>query len=159
MSLCKPTARNRTAVGLIVVAISVFASYTALDLTGRFGQGPGGVASEDGRFGPDGSVYVRASLPGPPGADRAGLMRVPLSDDGVPGAGRVVLFAASGPDGGVVYRYDDTNPDGRSARVLVDRADLECMAAWAQTNIILRRSASRETSAVELTLKTRHSCS
>src|SRR5687768_1915752 len=39
---------------------------------------PGGVASEDGRFGPDGaSVYVRASLPGPPGADRAGLVFVP----------------------------------------------------------------------------------
>src|SRR3954464_1768003 len=33
---------------------------------------PGGVASEYGRFGPDGrSVHVRASLPGEPGADRA----------------------------------------------------------------------------------------
>ncbi len=52
---------------------------------------PGGIASEDARFGADGSVYVRASLPGPPGADRAGLMAVPLSDDGVPGPGRVVL--------------------------------------------------------------------
>jgi dipeptidyl aminopeptidase/acylaminoacyl peptidase len=52
---------------------------------------PGGAASEDGRFGPDGSVYVRAALPGPPGADRAGLLAVPLSASGVPGAGRVVL--------------------------------------------------------------------
>ncbi|GAA3178611.1 alpha/beta fold hydrolase [Blastococcus jejuensis] len=52
---------------------------------------PGGLASEDGRFGPDGSVYVRASLPGPPFTDRAGLVAVPLSDDGVPGEGRVVL--------------------------------------------------------------------
>jgi dipeptidyl aminopeptidase/acylaminoacyl peptidase len=52
---------------------------------------PGGIASEDGRFGADGCVYVRASLPGPPDADRAGLVAVPVSDDGVPGAGRVVL--------------------------------------------------------------------
>lgn len=37
-------------------------------------------------------------------------------------SGRVVLFAAPTPDGSVVYRYDDTNPDGRAARVLVDRA-------------------------------------
>lgn len=52
---------------------------------------PGGVASEDGRFAPDGTVYVRASLPGPPGADRSGLVAVPLSDDGDPRPGRVVL--------------------------------------------------------------------
>jgi dipeptidyl aminopeptidase/acylaminoacyl peptidase len=52
---------------------------------------PGGIASEDGRFGPDGSVYLRASLPGPPGADRAGLVAVPLSEDGLPGEGHVVL--------------------------------------------------------------------
>ncbi len=52
---------------------------------------PGGIASEDGRFGPDGAVYVRASLPGPPGTDRAGLVAVPLSGDGAPGRGRVVL--------------------------------------------------------------------
>ncbi len=38
------------------------------------------------------------------------------------GAGRVVLFAAPDADGAVVYRYDETNPDGRAARVLVDRA-------------------------------------
>ncbi|SEP10027.1 S9 family peptidase [Trujillonella endophytica] len=53
---------------------------------------PGGIASEDGRFAPDGrSVLLRAALPGPPGADRAGLVEVPLADDGTPGAGRVVL--------------------------------------------------------------------
>jgi ABC-type polysaccharide/polyol phosphate export permease len=37
-------------------------------------------------------------------------------------SGRAVLFAAPTSDGAVVYRYDDTNPDGRAARVLVDRA-------------------------------------
>jgi ABC-type polysaccharide/polyol phosphate export permease len=35
--------------------------------------------------------------------------------------GKAVLFAA-GDAGGVVYRYDDTNPDGRTARMIVDRA-------------------------------------
>ncbi len=33
MSLCKPTARKRTAIGLIVVAISVFASTHAPSVT------------------------------------------------------------------------------------------------------------------------------
>ena len=35
--------------------------------------------------------------------------------------GRVALLAEPGP-GGVVYHYDDTNPEGRTARMLVDRA-------------------------------------
>ena len=34
--------------------------------------------------------------------------------------GRVALVAERGPDGTVVYRYDDTNPEGRSARMLAD---------------------------------------
>src|SRR5215218_7274902 len=52
----------------------------------------GGAASEDGRFAPDGrSVFVRASLPGAPGEDRAGLVQVALSDDGVPGEARILL--------------------------------------------------------------------
>jgi ABC-type multidrug transport system permease subunit len=33
-----------------------------------------------------------------------------------------VLFAGPADGGGVVYRYDDTNPDGRTARLLADRA-------------------------------------
>jgi len=36
--------------------------------------------------------------------------------------GRVVLLAEPGVDSGVVYRYDDTNPEGRMARILADRA-------------------------------------
>ena len=36
--------------------------------------------------------------------------------------GKVALLAERGADGGVVYRYDDTNPDGRAARDLVDQA-------------------------------------
>jgi len=36
--------------------------------------------------------------------------------------GKVALLAVPGPDGSVVYRYDDTNPEGRSARMLADLA-------------------------------------
>jgi len=75
---------------------------------------PGGLASEDGRFAPDGrSLFVRASLPGAPGADRSGLVAVPLSEDGVPGEGRVVL------------RRDDADLDGYAVR-----ADGTLLAVW-----------------------------
>ena len=37
-------------------------------------------------------------------------------------AGKVALLAEPGPGGTVVYRYDDTNPEGRTARILADRA-------------------------------------
>ncbi len=36
--------------------------------------------------------------------------------------GRIVLLALPGPSGGVTFRYDDTNPDGRTARLLAERA-------------------------------------
>jgi ABC-2 type transport system permease protein len=35
--------------------------------------------------------------------------------------GTILLLAEQGPDG-VVYRYDDTNPDARTARMVADRA-------------------------------------
>jgi hypothetical protein len=35
--------------------------------------------------------------------------------------GRILLLAIQRPDG-VAYKYDDTNPDARSARLLADRA-------------------------------------
>ncbi len=38
------------------------------------------------------------------------------------GAGKVALLAEPGPAGSVVYRYDDTNPEGRAARFLADDA-------------------------------------
>ena len=37
-------------------------------------------------------------------------------------AGKAVLMLNSGPDGAVEYRYDDSNPDGRTARMLANRA-------------------------------------
>ncbi len=36
--------------------------------------------------------------------------------------GKVALLAVPGPNGSVVYKYDDTNPEGRTARMLADRA-------------------------------------
>jgi len=36
--------------------------------------------------------------------------------------GKVALLVAPGTGDGVVYRYDDTNPEGRAARLLADRA-------------------------------------
>jgi ABC-2 type transport system permease protein len=36
--------------------------------------------------------------------------------------GKVALLAEPGAGGTVVYRYDDTNPEGRTARMLADRA-------------------------------------
>jgi ABC-type polysaccharide/polyol phosphate export permease len=36
--------------------------------------------------------------------------------------GKAALLAAAAPDGTIVYRYDDTNPEGRTARMLADRA-------------------------------------
>ncbi|MDK3257200.1 S9 family peptidase [Blastococcus capsensis] len=70
---------------------------------------PGGIASEDGRFSADGrTVYVRAALPGPPGADRAGLVAVPVDGDGVPGRGRTVLYRADADLDGYAVRGDGT---------------------------------------------------
>jgi ABC-2 type transport system permease protein len=36
--------------------------------------------------------------------------------------GKVALLAVPGSNGAVVYHYDDTNPEGRTARMLADRA-------------------------------------
>jgi dipeptidyl aminopeptidase/acylaminoacyl peptidase len=70
---------------------------------------PGGVASEDGRFGPDGrSVYVRAGLPGAPFEDRAGLVAIALSEDGVPGEAQVVLRRPDADLDGYALRGDGT---------------------------------------------------
>ena len=36
--------------------------------------------------------------------------------------GKVALLAEPGANGAIAYRYDDTNPEGRAARMLADRA-------------------------------------
>jgi dipeptidyl aminopeptidase/acylaminoacyl peptidase len=89
----------------------------------------GGTASEDGRFGPDGrSLYVRASLPGKLFEDRAGLVAVPLSEDGVPGEGRVVLRRPDADLDGYALRSDGTvlavwTADGVTELLVHDGAD------------------------------------
>jgi hypothetical protein len=60
--------------------------------------------------------------------------------------GKVALLAEPGAGGGVVYRYDDTNPEGRTARMLADRA-VQRAAGRADpvgaTDAIMREPGSR----------------
>jgi len=48
-------------------------------------------------------------------------LSAPAADEALR-TGKVALLAEPGPGGSVVYRYDDTNPEGRTARMLADRA-------------------------------------
>jgi ABC-2 type transport system permease protein len=48
-------------------------------------------------------------------------LRAPAGADALRN-GKVTLLAEPGPGATVVYRYDDTNPDARTARMLADRA-------------------------------------
>ena len=89
---------------IVVVDVATGVQRRALDPAA-----PGGVASEDGRFGADGRcLYLRASLPGELFADRAGLVAVPLSEDGVPGEGRVLLRRPDADLDGYALRSDGT---------------------------------------------------
>ena len=89
---------------IVVVDVATGVQHRLIGL-----NAPGGIASEDGRFGPDArSVFVRASLPGEPFTDRAGLVQVRLSEDGVPGEGRVVLSRPDADLDGYALRTDGT---------------------------------------------------
>lgn len=60
--------------------------------------------------------------------------------------GKVALLAVPGADGSVVYRYDDTNPEGRTARMLADRAVQEAAGRVdlvATSNNFMREPGSR----------------
>jgi ABC-type multidrug transport system permease subunit len=48
-------------------------------------------------------------------------LSVPAAEEALR-TGKVALLAVPGAAGTVVYRYDDTNPEGRTARMLADRA-------------------------------------
>jgi ABC-type polysaccharide/polyol phosphate export permease len=79
------------------------------------------------REGPADAITVATSSPTIAVAMRAdsGLEVRELDRDAALDAlrtGGAVLFAESGPSGAVVYRYDDTNPEARTARLLADRA-------------------------------------
>jgi ABC-2 type transport system permease protein len=56
--------------------------------------------------------------------------------------GRIVLLVLPGPAGAVVYRYDDTNPDARTARLLAGRA-IE-RAAGTEPKVLQSESLVRE---------------
>ncbi len=48
-------------------------------------------------------------------------LSVPAAEEALR-TGKVALLAVPGPDGTVVYRYDNTNPEGRTTRMLADGA-------------------------------------
>jgi ABC-2 type transport system permease protein len=60
--------------------------------------------------------------------------------------GKVALLAAPGTGGAVEYRYDDTNPEGRAARLLADRAIQKAAGRVdpvATTDQLMREAGSR----------------
>ncbi len=60
--------------------------------------------------------------------------------------GKVALLAAPGPIGTVEYRYDDTNPEGRAARLLADLAIQKAAGRVdpvATTDQLMREAGSR----------------
>jgi ABC-2 type transport system permease protein len=70
----------------------------------------------------------------------------PQTADQLLRTGKVALVAEAGPAGAVVYRYDDTNPEGRTARMFADRA-VQRGAGRADpvpaTDAIIREAGSR----------------
>jgi dipeptidyl aminopeptidase/acylaminoacyl peptidase len=101
---------------------------------------PGGRASEDGRFAPDGrAVFLRAGLPGLPGvprSDRTGLVRVPLTEEQVPGPAEVLVARPDADLDAYAVRADGTvvcvwNADGVTeveVRALADGSLLRTVA-------------------------------
>jgi dipeptidyl aminopeptidase/acylaminoacyl peptidase len=84
---------------------------------------PGGRASEDGRFAPDGrAVHLRAGLPAVPGvprSDRTGLVRAPLDEGRAPGRGEVLISRTDADLDAYAVRADGTvvcvwNADGHT---------------------------------------------
>src|SRR6202049_1482877 len=60
--------------------------------------------------------------------------------------GRVALLAVPGANGAIIYRYDDTNPEGRTARMLADRAVQQAAGRVdpvASSDLLMREPGSR----------------
>src|SRR5580692_6910425 len=60
--------------------------------------------------------------------------------------GKVALLAVAGANGTIVYRYDDTNPEGRTARMLADRAVQQAAGRVdpvASSDVLMREPGSR----------------
>ncbi|KGH47422.1 peptidase S9 [Modestobacter caceresii] len=93
---------------------------------------PGGGASEDGRFAPDGSaVFLRAALPARPGlprSDRTALVRVPVDAGRQPGPAQVLITRPDADLESYAVRADGTvlcvwNADGVTELELRDLAE------------------------------------
>jgi ABC-2 type transport system permease protein len=60
--------------------------------------------------------------------------------------GEVALLAVAGANGTIVYRYDDTNPEGRTARMLADRAVQQAAGRVdpvSSSDVLMREPGSR----------------
>src|SRR5277367_550633 len=60
--------------------------------------------------------------------------------------GKVALLAVPGANGAVVYRYDDTNPEGRTAHMLADRAVQQAAGRVdpvSSSDVLMREPGSR----------------
>jgi ABC-2 type transport system permease protein len=60
--------------------------------------------------------------------------------------GKVALLAVAGANSTIVYRYDDTNPEGRTARMLADRAVQRAASRVdpvASSDVLMREPGSR----------------
>ena len=60
--------------------------------------------------------------------------------------GKIALLAVPGSNGAIVYRYDDTNPEGRTAHMLADRAVQQAAGRVdpvASSEVLMREPGSR----------------
>jgi ABC-2 type transport system permease protein len=60
--------------------------------------------------------------------------------------GKIALLAVPGANGEIVYRYDDTNPEGRTAHMLADRAVQQAAGRVdpvASSEVLMREPGSR----------------
>ena len=70
---------------------------------------------------------------------------LPAAEDALR-TGKIALLAVPGSNGAVVYRYDDTNPEGRTARMLADRAVQRAAGRVdpvASSDVLMREPGSR----------------
>jgi ABC-2 type transport system permease protein len=70
---------------------------------------------------------------------------LPTAEDALR-TGKIALLAVPGANGAVVYRYDDTNPEGRTARMLADRAVQQAAGRVdpvASSDVLMREPGSR----------------
>jgi ABC-type multidrug transport system permease subunit len=70
---------------------------------------------------------------------------LPAAEDALR-TGKIALLAVPGSNGAIVYRYDDTNPEGRTARMLADRAVQRAAGRVdpvASSDVLMREPGSR----------------